>query len=567
MRLALAVGVLAVLAFAALAPLGAASPSPAAPRARIAFESDYAIYTIASDGSARRRLTSGRSFTGRIADADPRWAPNGRLIGFTRYLVEKPGTADESSTPRVRVIRPDGSGLRAVVPDPGKRADDRFYGWTPRGQLMFSRYSYPDRRATLYAVDPDGRNMRKLLGGRDLLPRFSPDGKRLLFTRGHYDKDYFWRPSVWIARADGTHAKRLLADAGDPAWSPDGRRIAVRSIRDRNGYTCDSDYCEWHGEIYTVDRGGGGARRITRNQGHDQNPRWTADGKRIVFDSNRNFRVVEWTLNPEVYSVGADGSCLTWLTNGSAWSETPDPEPDPEASSDPGECGAAHRAPVVDVDLSEASRARGFTPYWMGERAPGGMIPSFVMAAHPNWFGLSYNDCRFFFPGRCIETPAVESKPTCEAADFLLRSATPSRLVMRRGAVAHIPGLGYDPDGAYVYAGDTTVNLSIENAYTKEGLALLAPLHERPAGDLPATAFPRYFWRALKRAEDDYGRTRDYDATARNLGIPRSAVKRRVGLAKRLRKLGVDGRLECRGGRVTRERRATARRPVARRGP
>src|SRR5438093_3547189 len=61
-------------------------------------------------------------------------------------------------------------------------------------------------------------------------PRISPDGRRVLYTVSELGK---WKDnkrvtSIWIADADGSNARRFLANEKDrsPAWAPDGRSVA-----------------------------------------------------------------------------------------------------------------------------------------------------------------------------------------------------------------------------------------------------------------------------------------------------------------------------------------------------
>jgi len=60
---------------------------------------------------------------------------------------------------------------------------------------------------------------------------------------------------------------------GDPAWSPDGTKIAFCSNRDGNF------------EIYTMDPDGSSQKRITYDPDDDQFPIWTFDG-RIVYSAD-----------------------------------------------------------------------------------------------------------------------------------------------------------------------------------------------------------------------------------------------------------------------------------------
>ena len=105
--------------------------------------------------------------------------------------------------------------------------------------------------------------------------------------------------------ADGKNVKRLTRHPGRdiyPAWSPNGRLIAFASNRDGA-----------EAEIYVMRSDGTGLRRLTRTAKHvdDTQPRFTRDGKYIVFASNR----VSF-FNYELFRIRVgDGGGLTRLTN------------------------------------------------------------------------------------------------------------------------------------------------------------------------------------------------------------------------------------------------------------
>ncbi len=107
---------------------------------------------------------------------------------------------------------------------------------------------------------------------------------------------------IWVMNADGSNRQNLTRHDGakisdiDPRWSPDGRRIVFAS--DPTGSM----------QIWVMNADGSGATQLTSLPGQNRYPSFTADGKQIVFQSlvDGNF---------EVYRMNADGTGVTNLTD------------------------------------------------------------------------------------------------------------------------------------------------------------------------------------------------------------------------------------------------------------
>ena len=102
-------------------------------------------------------------------------------------------------------------------------------------------------------VGPDGRGERRLARGNAHDPAWSPDGSRLAFSAG----------ALHVVDADGGARRRLTSPTStndrsvadfEPDWSPDGRRIVF--LRHESGRGADVT------ALYVVGAGGGNERPL-----------------------------------------------------------------------------------------------------------------------------------------------------------------------------------------------------------------------------------------------------------------------------------------------------------------
>jgi Tol biopolymer transport system component len=172
------------------------------------------------------------------------------------------------------------------------------------GRIAFM--STHDGNPEIYAVYPDGRGLTRLTysDSGDIAPAWSPDGTRIAFGCGiGPETDGGFRtvgPSdICVMDADGRRLVRLTNDLvsdGEPAWSPDGGRIAFRRAAD----------------IYTMKPDGTEITRLTTDAAASE-PGWSPDGTQIVFTSRRDLGP-DGIANPEIYLMNADGTEALNLT-------------------------------------------------------------------------------------------------------------------------------------------------------------------------------------------------------------------------------------------------------------
>jgi TolB protein len=181
--------------------------------------------------------------------------------------------------------------------------------------------------AGIYAINPDGTGATLLVNDFNDgtgEPAWSPDGRRLAFvSRRHQLYGSPGDLAVYVMNADGSGLARLTnSPAPDewPAWSPDGTKIAF------NRFTCMNPDCTQQGyrAVYTVNVDGTGLTRLTDpvGVGNDGRPTWSPDGKRIAFVRSTD------STGSDVYVMNANGSNLVRLTDGHYAVATPAWSPD-----------------------------------------------------------------------------------------------------------------------------------------------------------------------------------------------------------------------------------------------
>jgi Tol biopolymer transport system component len=238
-------------------------------------------------------------------------------------------TDKQTGNSSIFIMRPDGSEKRKVFESEGRGLSDAKVRmglagafqpcWSPDGEwIAFGLgYWFAERNtmtASLWRVRRDGTGAEQLTDGtlHSGFPSYSADGKELVYR-------------VWSAKEKGlrvlnleTRKSRVLTEGIDnlPGWSPDGKRIVFTRRREDGNY-----------DVYTIHPDGSGLFRCTDHESSDGHAVWSADGRIMWSGSQHGFRdeaaLYEQTFQQygQIYIMNADGSDKRILTD-SKWEDS-----------------------------------------------------------------------------------------------------------------------------------------------------------------------------------------------------------------------------------------------------
>jgi TolB protein len=236
------------------------------------------IYISDYDGRNVRKLTSDKSIA-----LFPRWSPKGDKILYNSF---------KDGGPKL-YLRDIGSGSDRKIS--ARKGLNIGAAWGPDGTsiaLTLSHRGNPD----IYAIDLKGKILSRLISnwGIDISPTFSPDGRKIAFVSNKSGSPQIYVHDMLENRIERiTFFERKYNTA--PNWSK-LNRIAFSGLKND------------HVDIYTIDPDGSNLRALTENQGRNEDPVWSPDGRYLIFSSDRGGKY-------QLYLMNADGRNQQKITN------------------------------------------------------------------------------------------------------------------------------------------------------------------------------------------------------------------------------------------------------------
>ena len=235
------------------------------------------------------------------------WTRDGRIAYSTRTDIE-----------HIFVANTDGSQEVQLTKVNKWNAAPR---WSPDSKTItfITDYGTEIARNAIWTVPAQGGDEKLLTLG--MSPVWSPDGKKIAFCNERRSA----KATISIIPGEGGEAAELMnydGSMGGLDWSPDGRHIAFSYSRRKDAKKPIPDSPTDGSDIYMISVADGQVKRLTRVGKRDwgkndfASPRWSPDGKRIVFRSLDYDRYQKGESDAiGIYTIGVEGGEPKLLTN------------------------------------------------------------------------------------------------------------------------------------------------------------------------------------------------------------------------------------------------------------
>ncbi len=220
---------------------------------------ESSIWVVPADGSAAPRRLSAEGFS----SSSPRWSPDGRTLAI---LSARSSDLPAGETPKSQIYLLSIAGGGEAIALTKLKNGVQSYQWSPEG-------------SRIVVVGTSGPMDGVATADRKSDVRHYTHIQYKFNDSGWFDDK---RRHLWVVSVPGGEAKQITEGQDwndtDPQWSPDGTRIAF--VSDRTGKAYDDSH---NTDVWVIPAAGGALTKISDHAFEDENPRWSPDGKQILF--------------------------------------------------------------------------------------------------------------------------------------------------------------------------------------------------------------------------------------------------------------------------------------------
>jgi TolB protein len=243
-------------------------------RGKIAFTSRVGAYTkifVINEDGSGRAQLTADE----RMEVAPSWSPDGKSISFLSMSLT-------TGVVELRLLDLD-TQATVIVTGGGVSKGPASAQWSADGRRLCFLASDGSREKHVWVVERDGTGLRNV--SIKFAPRgagwasLSPDGSQVAWSADLRER----ATHIVVTAIDSGESKDLTPDvtAGheSPRWSPDGKQIVFASTRDDPGGS--------RTDVFVMDADGRNVRNLSHHPGENFDPKWTANGRHIVFASLR----------------------------------------------------------------------------------------------------------------------------------------------------------------------------------------------------------------------------------------------------------------------------------------
>jgi len=245
---------------------------------------ESAIWIVPADGSAAPRRFSAEGFSSN----SPRWSPDGKTLAF---LSARASDLPAGETPKSQIFLLSVSGGGEAIALTKLKNGVQSYQWSPEG-------------SRIVVVSTSGPMDGVATADRKSDVRHYAHIQYKFNDSGWFDDK---RRHLWVVSVPGGEAKQITEGQDwndtDPQWSPDGTRIAF--VSDRTGKAYDDSH---NTDVWVIPAAGGTLTKISDHAFEDENPRWSPDGKQILFTGQTAVHQF-----PKLYVADSSGGAASQL--------------------------------------------------------------------------------------------------------------------------------------------------------------------------------------------------------------------------------------------------------------